>query len=49
LRNLKVLERASDFRSLTSFGMTRKANMLDELEQQYSTLKSKVHDLREYL
>jgi hypothetical protein len=23
--------------------------MLDELEQQYTTLKTKVHDLREYL
>jgi hypothetical protein len=23
--------------------------MLDELEQQYTSLKSKVHDLREYL
>jgi len=30
----------------TSHGLL---TMLDELEQQYSSLKTKVHDLREYL
>jgi len=35
-----------DYRLLTTDYGTE---MLDELEQQYSNLKTKVHDLREYL